>query len=175
MSIESKLHRLEVLDQRVALLQQERDESLISLISEIQKEKKVESLEFSPRTGFPEYYSNYSQNTYLVLAVKVEGQSILVRVNVGNGNHFFDPNQDGKIVQDLTPYLSKYVKKPLYRLGIIDHSVSIPEDIDKEYDSIDEAYEALSKFVHSYDGIMQVDGRVMDEDDEDVEYASSIM
>ena len=96
-------------------------------------------------------------------------------MNDGNGNDFFDPNQDGEIVQDLTPYLSKYNRKSLYRLGIIDHNVSIPEDIDKEYDSIDEAYEALSKFVHSFDGVMQVDGRVLDEDDEDIEYISSIM
>lgn len=64
--------------------------------------------------------------------------------------------------------------KHTYHLGVIDHNVSIPEDIDKEYATIDEAYEALSAFVHSYDYVKQVDGRVMDEDCEDVEYSSSI-
>jgi len=63
----------------------------------------------------------------------------------------------------------------MYHLGIIDWTVELPEDIDKEYTDLDDAYEALSKFVHTFDGKMLVDGRVLDEDDEDVEYVSSLL
>lgn len=62
-----------------------------------------------------------------------------------------------------------------YHLNIIDWCVPIPKEIDREYDDLDEAYENLAKFVHSFDGIRQVDGRVIDEDGEDIEYSSSIM
>ena len=66
-------------------------------------------------------------------------------------------------------------KPKTYRISIIEGDVDLPEELDREYDDLDEAYNDLCAFVHSYDGIMQVDGRVLDEDDEDVEYASSIM
>lgn len=67
------------------------------------------------------------------------------------------------------------IKRPTYHLGIIDHNVEIPKEIDKEYTDINEAYEALSEFVHSFDGIMQVDGRVMNNAGDDEDYSSSIM
>lgn len=62
-----------------------------------------------------------------------------------------------------------------YHLDIIDGDVELPIELQDEYTDIDFAYSALADFVHSFDGIKQVDGRVLDEDGEDVEYSSSIM
>lgn len=62
-----------------------------------------------------------------------------------------------------------------YRIGIIAGDVDLPDELDREYDDLDEAYNDMSAFVHSYDYQLQVDARVLDENDEDVEYASSTM
>lgn len=63
-----------------------------------------------------------------------------------------------------------------YHLNIIDGNVDIPKEIDLEYDDVLIAYENLFKFVHSFDDTdLQVDGRVVDENCEDIMYSSSIM
>lgn len=66
-------------------------------------------------------------------------------------------------------------RKKTYHLNIIDGNVDIPDMIDIEYESLEDACEILSRFVHSYDGTgIQVDGRVVDADGEDVDYSSSL-
>lgn len=81
-----------------------------------------------------------------------------------------------KVINYLKGIFKHKEEKPMkYHLDIIDKNVRLPLQIDKEYDNIDDAYSALSKFVHTFDGIIQVDGRVCDEDGEDVDYSSSIM
>lgn len=62
-----------------------------------------------------------------------------------------------------------------YHLNIIDGNVELPNELRGEYTDLDKAYEVLGDFVHSFDGKLQVDGRVIDEDGEDVDYSSSIM
>lgn len=66
-------------------------------------------------------------------------------------------------------------KPKTYRISIIEGDVELPDELNREYDDLNEAYDDLCVFVHSYDYQLQVDGRVLDENDEDVEYASSIM
>ena len=61
-----------------------------------------------------------------------------------------------------------------YHLNIIDGNVNIPQDYDKEYDTLEAAVDALTELIHSYDGKSQVDGRVCDENDEDIDYCSSM-
>lgn len=61
-----------------------------------------------------------------------------------------------------------------YHLNIIDGNVELPSELQIEYTDLDFAYSALADFVHSFDGELQVDGRVVDENGEDVEYCNSL-
>lgn len=67
------------------------------------------------------------------------------------------------------------IKKAPYHLNIIDGNVKLPSELQREYDNPEEAYEALGNFVHTFDGKLQVDGRVIDCDGNDWDYSSSII
>lgn len=62
-----------------------------------------------------------------------------------------------------------------YHLNIIDGNVDIPKEIDIEYNDFDNAYDALEDFVHSFDYEMDVCGRIIDENGEDVDYCNSFV
>lgn len=62
-----------------------------------------------------------------------------------------------------------------YHLNIIDGNIELPDTINIEYTDLDKAYAVLTEFIHSFDGVLQVDGRICDEDGEDIEYRSSVM
>lgn len=66
----------------------------------------------------------------------------------------------------------------MYRIRIIDSNVDTPDDVfDKDYEDFDEACNNLCNFVHQFDGKEQVDGSVMDLDNEweDIDFRSSVM
>lgn len=103
---------------------------LRDLVLCIQKRRKIDSVEFSDKTNFPEYYSHYSQDTSPILAVRVtktsvikmdaefdtpawynnDGLNLEVRVADGNGDEFFDPFADGEIADNIVPFLAKYLE-----------------------------------------------------------------
>lgn len=61
-----------------------------------------------------------------------------------------------------------------YHLNIISGAVTLPEELCGEFSNLNDACSRCADFVHSYDDIMQVDARVVDENGDDVEYYSSL-
>lgn len=61
-----------------------------------------------------------------------------------------------------------------YHLNIIDGNVELPKNLQKEYEDLNEAYHDLSDFVHAFDFDVDISGRVVDEDGEDIEYCTTL-
>ena len=62
-----------------------------------------------------------------------------------------------------------------YHLNIIDGNVELPENLQKEYEDVNEAYHDLFDFIHCFDYEKDVCGRICDENGEDIDYVNSLM
>lgn len=76
------------------------------------------------------------------------------------------------MLNDIEDY--KNNKNMRYHLNIIDGNVELPDELCGEYTDFDKAYDDLFQFVHSFDGKLQVDGRIIGQNGHDVDYSSSL-
>lgn len=115
-TFKEQLESLDHLESEALRIEYLKEQTLKTLVYNIQAERHVSCVKFSKRTGFPEYCSHYSQDISPILAIRVmknpvtDGLDLHVRVDDGNGDEFFDPFEDGEIVVKLGPYLAKYLR-----------------------------------------------------------------
>ena len=118
MTYQEQIKRIKELSAEAIKLADDKEKSLKRLILSIQRNRNTDHIDFTDTTGYPEYYSHYSQDTSPVLAVRVEVDEdcpetddlrLLVQVDDGNDEDFFDPFEDGEIVGDLVEFIANYL------------------------------------------------------------------
>ena len=119
MTYKEQIKRIKELSAEAKKLADDKERSLKRLILSIQRDRKIDHIDFTDKTGFPEYYSHYSQDTSPIHAVRVEIKEdcpetddlrLLVQVDDGNGDNFFDPYEDGEILDYLVEFIAKYLR-----------------------------------------------------------------
>lgn len=119
MTYQEQIKRIKELSAESRKLASDAEKSLLRLILSIQRNRNTDHIDFTDTTGYPEYYSHYSQDTSPILAVRVENEKncagpnnlrLLVQVDDGNGEDFFDPYGDGEIADNLVEFISNYLE-----------------------------------------------------------------